>query len=93
MNCPHCNVTLIMAERCGVEIDYCPKCRGIWLDKGELDKILERSIQQGFHQQANANNKFVGNHGSDTHTDHQDNYHHHKKHHQNKSWLKDIFDF
>ncbi|OJX79936.1 zf-TFIIB domain-containing protein [Magnetospirillum sp. 64-120] len=41
--CPHCRVDLVMAERHGVEIDYCPKCRGIWLDRGELDKILERS--------------------------------------------------
>lgn len=42
MNCPHCNVALVMTERSGVEIDYCPKCRGVWLDRGELDKIIER---------------------------------------------------
>ncbi len=42
MNCPHCNVTLMMTERNGVEIDYCPQCRGVWLDRGELDKIIER---------------------------------------------------
>lgn len=41
--CPHCRVDLVMSERHGVEIDYCPKCRGIWLDRGELDKILERA--------------------------------------------------
>lgn len=41
--CPHCRVDLVMSERQGVEIDYCPKCRGIWLDRGELDKILERA--------------------------------------------------
>ena len=44
MKCPLCdNTDLVMAERQGVEIDYCPKCRGVWLDRGELDKILERS--------------------------------------------------
>lgn len=46
MNCPHCNVTLIMTERSGVEIDYCPQCRGVWLDRGELDKIIERAGAQ-----------------------------------------------
>jgi Zn-finger nucleic acid-binding protein len=43
MNCPKCNVQLSMMERQGVEIDYCPQCRGVWLDRGELDKILERA--------------------------------------------------
>lgn len=43
MNCPNCSETLVMTERQGVEIDYCPNCRGIWLDKGELDKIIERT--------------------------------------------------
>lgn len=43
MNCPTCNVTLLISNREGIEIDYCPQCRGIWLDRGELDKIIERS--------------------------------------------------
>lgn len=43
MPCPVCKVPLVMSERQGVEIDYCPQCRGVWLDRGELDKILERS--------------------------------------------------
>ena len=43
MNCPKCNVTLSMTDRQGVEIDFCPQCRGIWLDRGELDKIIERA--------------------------------------------------
>ena len=43
MPCPVCKIPLVMSERQGVEIDYCPQCRGIWLDRGELDKILERS--------------------------------------------------
>lgn len=43
MRCPVDNETLVMADRNGVEIDYCPKCRGVWLDRGELDKIIERA--------------------------------------------------
>ena len=43
MKCPVCDVNLNMTERQGVEIDYCPQCRGVWLDRGELDKIIERS--------------------------------------------------
>lgn len=48
MKCPVCNTELKMTDRQGVEIDYCPNCRGVWLDRGELDKIIERSatIQQ-----------------------------------------------
>jgi uncharacterized protein len=47
MNCPVCSTELKIAERLGIEIDHCPKCRGIWLDRGELDKILERSQGEG----------------------------------------------
>ena len=42
-SCPVCRVALVMSDRQGVEIDYCPQCRGVWLDRGELDKIIERS--------------------------------------------------
>lgn len=45
MKCPNCNETLVMSDRNGIEIDYCPNCRGVWLDRGELDKIIERSSQ------------------------------------------------
>ena len=45
MQCPVDGTTLVMADRSGVEIDYCPQCRGVWLDRGELDKIIERSVQ------------------------------------------------
>lgn len=45
MKCPVCkDVDLLMSDRQGVEIDYCPNCRGVWLDRGELDKIIERSL-------------------------------------------------
>jgi Zn-finger nucleic acid-binding protein len=43
--CPSCRVALVMSERQGIEIDYCPQCRGVWLDRGELDKIIERSTR------------------------------------------------
>jgi Zn-finger nucleic acid-binding protein len=43
MKCPIDNENLVMTDRNGVEIDYCPQCRGVWLDRGELDKIIERS--------------------------------------------------
>ena len=46
MPCPVCRVPLVMSERQGVEIDYCPQCRGVWLDRGELDKIIERSARE-----------------------------------------------
>ena len=46
MKCPHDGATLTMSERGGIEIDYCPECRGVWLDRGELDKIIERSLTQ-----------------------------------------------
>ena len=47
MKCPTDNATLVMSERSGIEIDYCPECRGVWLDRGELDKILERAQNGG----------------------------------------------
>ena len=46
MPCPVCKVPLVMSDRQGVEIDYCPQCRGVWLDRGELDKIIERSAAE-----------------------------------------------
>ncbi|MGR3511161.1 MAG: TFIIB-type zinc ribbon-containing protein [Paracoccaceae bacterium] len=53
MQCPIDGTPLVMTDRQGVEIDYCPQCRGVWLDRGELDKIIERSIpQQRGHQEA-----------------------------------------
>ena len=48
MQCPTDQTTLVMSERSGIEIDYCPQCRGVWLDRGELDKIIERAgVEQG----------------------------------------------
>ena len=45
MRCPVDEATLVMSERNGIEIDYCPTCRGVWLDRGELDKIIDRSVE------------------------------------------------
>jgi hypothetical protein len=44
MNCPVCSAPLVAVDRQGIEIDHCPRCRGVWLDRGELDKLLERSM-------------------------------------------------
>lgn len=49
MNCPVDNDSLTMTVREGVEIDYCPTCRGVWLDRGELDKIIERTNSEYYH--------------------------------------------
>ncbi|WP_423923488.1 zf-TFIIB domain-containing protein [Frigoribacterium sp. 2-23] len=46
MKCPNDSATLVMSERSGIEIDYCPECRGVWLDRGELDKIIDRAGPQ-----------------------------------------------
>jgi Zn-finger nucleic acid-binding protein len=57
VQCPVCKtVNLTMADRSGIEIDYCPQCRGVWLDRGELDKIIDRAAPQAMsapvqHQQ------------------------------------------
>lgn len=88
MNCPACeNTALLMSERNGVEIDYCPKCRGVWLDRGELDKIIERnssqtSSQSQSYSQPNYNNQAHYNH-------HNNGYKYKKK----ESWLGELFDF
>lgn len=58
MKCPNCEETLVMSERQGIEIDYCPTCRGVWLDRGELDKIIEKSAAE---QSMNSGSKVSGN--------------------------------
>ena len=85
MKCPHCaEATLVMAERQGVEIDYCPNCRGVWLDRGELDKLLDRAAAQAAPAQAPPRRPdFVD---SDSRSGSQG---YHKR---RKSWLSEIFD-
>lgn len=98
MLCPVCKVGLAMSDRQGIEIDYCPQCRGIWLDRGELDKIIERSTAdmappsrpQPQHQQPPQRQPW----GQDRYSD--DRYHggsHDQRHYKKrKSWLEEIFD-
>jgi Zn-finger nucleic acid-binding protein len=45
MKCPKCHTDLMISDRQGIEIDFCPQCRGVWLDRGELDKIIERAAR------------------------------------------------
>lgn len=55
MKCPIDETELNMSDRQGIEIDYCPKCRGVWLDRGELDKIIERSSTNPINDSRGAN--------------------------------------
>lgn len=101
MFCPCCKtVELVMAERQGVEIDYCPSCRGVWLDRGELDKIIERSMQneRGFvpvaqdaRQAAQPYQHHRSEHGVH-HDDHHRDEREHSSHGQRKSFWKELFD-
>jgi Zn-finger nucleic acid-binding protein len=94
MKCPSCaDSILVMSDRQGVEIDYCPACRGIWLDRGELDKLLERSattpapppaaqVAQGRKQPDFEDSDFRNGQRQGQH----------QGQHRKKSWLNDIFD-
>ena len=94
MKCPNCNVALTMADRNGIEIDYCPDCRGVWLDRGELDKIIERSIQQSpvqqppIPQRSNYPNQERYYSDKDKYYSDKDRYYKKKK-----GLLSDLFDF
>ncbi|MEI8390678.1 MAG: zf-TFIIB domain-containing protein [bacterium] len=95
MKCPHCNVNLVMSEKQGVEIDYCPECRGIWLDRGELEKIIERSTQSYAEPQrspAYSNDHHYEKQYKQGHNEHSYGHHGDQKH-RKKSFLEDIFDF
>jgi len=92
MNCPVCSDTsLVISERQGVEIDYCPKCRGVWLDRGELDKIIERTNEvldneppQNFDNRKYDDKKYYSDKSYDG-----DYY----KKNKRKSFFNDLFDF
>lgn len=86
MKCPNCNETLLMSDKNGIEIDYCPSCRGIWLDRGELDKIIERSADPYTPKAPSqkVDDRYYGN----------DNQHRGKQYPKKKeSFLGDLFDF
>ena len=98
MKCPTCvNTELLMTERFSIEIDYCPQCRGVWLDRGELDKIIERSGREAglaapgvasFPAQ-HARQSSSYNHSSGYRDKRHDEHH---SHHEKKSFWKELFD-
>ena len=99
MKCPTCNVDLLLADKQGIEIDYCPTCRGIWLDRGELEKLVERIVAMETNNVARPANMMPntghGEHYSN-HAHHERREHHgYDKHHYGKResvWHK-LFDF
>ncbi len=94
MNCPACeSVKLVMSERQGIEIDYCPQCRGVWLDRGELDKIIDRSLEgTSRHDVDDETRAYRGR--PDTAHEYPDSRRggHYKKK-KREGFLSDIFDF
>ena len=91
MDCPVDGTTLVMSERSGIEIDYCPSCRGVWLDRGELDKIIERNASS----QAAPAAQPAAPQAAPWPQPHQPSHGHgygHKPHKRRKSFLEEIFD-
>ena len=98
MKCPNCNETLVMADRQGVEIDYCPACRGVWLDRGELDKILERTASYAPQPDTGINREqptqpdpYRAQRPYNNQPGHYNDPHY--KHKKKKGFLSDFFDF
>lgn len=98
MECPVCKTELNLAERSGVEIDYCPKCRGIWLDRGELDKIIDKSaayygdqevrrVDRSYDKDRYSDDDYKRKPGYD------DDYYKYNKHKRKKNFFEDLFDF
>lgn len=97
MKCPVCvDTKLVMSERKGIEIDYCPDCRGIWLDRGEIDKIIERSLEDvaetaaPVQQVAQQRAPQQSSSQPYPHHHHEDDYHYKKN--KKKSFWMEIFD-
>jgi Zn-finger nucleic acid-binding protein len=91
MACPHCRVPLVMSERQGIEIDYCPQCRGVWLDRGELDKIIERGLRDAAPAApppapSPAQQTYPPQYREPQYREP------HYKHRKHKHWLSDLFD-
>lgn len=101
MKCPVCNVNLLISERQGVEIDYCPECRGIWLDRGELEKLIERSgsyeqpRRDSYREDSRSGHRHEDQHHGEHHHDEYRNEHGHGdyKNRKKESFLTDLFDF
>lgn len=99
MQCPVCSQTLLMTDRQGVEIDYCPKCRGVWLDRGELEKIIDRSVSAAApakptsdHRDRDDDHRDRDYRDRSDRRDHDDKYPH-GKYKKRESWLGELFDF
>jgi Zn-finger nucleic acid-binding protein len=91
MYCPVCKeVALVMADRQGIEVDYCPQCRGVWLDRGELDKIIERVALQGGATQPTPQQRDRAPAQYHEHRDNDDDYRRKKK---RRGLLDELFDF
>lgn len=88
MNCPACNIPLTMTDRQGVEIDYCQRCRGVWLDRGELDKIIERSIESQPRYSSEPRYE-----EREHYPKHHEDHHHGYKKKKKESFLSELFDF
>ncbi len=91
MLCPVCEVPLSMADRQGIEIDFCPSCRGVWLDRGELDKIIERSVPEMAPQSASEPRDYEDDSGY-RRGKHQGGHGRGKHGYRRKSWLHELFD-
>lgn len=89
MKCPVCDIALTMSERQGIEVDYCPQCRGVWLDRGELDKIIERAAGAASYTPESGH---VRRH-PDEYRDHPDAHQGRHRRHKRKSFLGELFDF
>ncbi len=96
MNCPVDGTLLTIADRSGIEIDWCPTCRGVWLDRGELDKIIERAAAQTAPQPAGEYRAEREHRGEREYRDQREYRHEHRDrpyYKKRKSFLDDIFDF
>lgn len=87
MQCPICSVELVMSERQGIEIDYCPKCRGVWLDRGELDKIIEKSVLSSPGLKSEESR-----HSPEQYRRNDDHHKHSYGYKRKKSFLEELFD-
>ena len=89
MQCPTDQTTLVMSERSGIEIDYCPTCRGVWLDRGELDKIIDRSLGQPAPA---GQPTYQPSHQPGHQPGHQQGYQQSRPKKRKESWLSELFD-
>lgn len=93
MKCPACpDTTLSMSERNGIEIDFCPNCRGVWLDRGELDKIIEKSLQIKPEQASPSSSSGYTPREKVQEVIYKDKDSDYYKHKRKKSFLEDLFD-